>query len=307
MVKINNKILWFLGILFIFLALFFNLNNFIGFFYNALWNYNYNREDYKNALNYHKKAENKIKNNTINYNLGWDYYKLWDYTKAREYYEKIHTGTWKTEDLKMDYNLWNAFYKLWEIDPNIENKINLRKQSTWSYKNILDQKEDKKTRQNYDFVMKKLKSLEDNKEKQENQEEQQKDEANKDEKNSQESQDWQEKEGKNEQSQDKKESENNSWEKKQDKNVTKENKSWQGNHYDIKKDSKLKELTEDEKRQLEEYNEQLKEQQKQNSKSFWKKSNSNQEDIFDIFNQDPFFGNYENFDNSILNGNEKDW
>ena len=307
MVKINRKILFLILAIFLLLALFFNVNNFIGFFYNALWNYNYNREDYKNAINYHKKAENKINQNTINYNLWWDYYKLWDYTKAREYYEKIKTGTWEKEDFEMDYNLWNAFYKLWEVDPDIENKINLWKQSLGNYKKILDQKEDKKTRQNYDFVMKKLKSLEDNKEKQEKQEEQQKDETSEDEKSSQENQDGQ-KEGKNEQSQDKKESDNKEWEKKQDENSTAENKSWQGNPYDIKKDSKLKELTEEEKRQLEEYNEQLKQEQKENGELFWKKSQwNNSKDIFDMLNQDPLFGNFESFDDSILNSNEKDW
>ncbi len=287
MVKINRKILFLILAIFLLLALFFNVNNFTGFFYNALGNYNYNNADYKSALNYHKKAKNKIENNSINYNLGWDYYKLGDYDNSIKYYEKILSNTWQKEDLKANYNLWNAYFKLWKQENDLEKMIIFRKKSLENYKNILDKKNDKKTSQNYDYVKKKLEELE-----QEQKQEQK--------------QDWWK--PKNDTLKKEKQEDNTkNWEKKQDENATNENKSWEWNEYDIKKDSKLKELTEDEKRQLEEYNEQLKEQQKQNSKNFWKKSNSNQEDVFDIFSQDPFFGNYENFDNSILNWNEKDW
>ena len=179
----------------------------------------------------------------------------------------------------MSYNLWNAFYKLWEQEQNTDNKVSLWKESLDNYKKILDEKEDKKSRENYDYVMKKLKELEDKQDK--SKEEQEQKQGDKDYNN--------------------KEDNTKEWEKKQDKNSTEENKSWQWNDYDIKKDSKLQELSEEEKRQLEEYNEQLKQEQKENSGLFGKKNQNNNEDIFDILQQDPFF------DNSILNQNEKDW
>jgi hypothetical protein len=51
----------------------------------------------------------------------------------------------------------------------------MRKQSLGNYKKILDQKTDKKTKENYDFVEKKLKELEDKQDKNKSTEEQQKD------------------------------------------------------------------------------------------------------------------------------------
>ncbi len=285
MVKINNKIILFLSAIFIILALFFNANNFLWFFNNVLWNYNFNNLDYKKALDYHKKAENNIKNNTINYNLWWDYYKLWDFKKSIEYYEKIKTATWEKEDLEMAYNLWNVFYKLWEKEENIETKANLWQESLDNYKKVLDEKEDKKTKENYDFVNEKLNKLENKWDKSNEEKDQKKVEK------------WD----------NNKEDNKKDWEKKQDENVQEENKSGQWNWYDIKKDSKLKELNEEEKKQLIQYNEQLKQEQKENWNNFWKKNQGNNEDIFDIFKQDPFFDNFENFNDSLLNQNEKDW
>jgi hypothetical protein len=56
--------------------------------------------------------------------------------------------------------LGNVFYKLGENELNdIQKKVDLWKRSLQSYNQILFKKEDKKTRENYNFVLKKLNDL----------------------------------------------------------------------------------------------------------------------------------------------------
>ncbi len=303
MIKTKNKIIYLLLALFLILALIFNANNFMGFFYNSLGNIYYKAHSFENATNYHKKADEKLSNNTTKYNLWWDYYKLWDYKKAKEYFDNIKTETWKVEDLEMDYNLGNTHYRLWEKDQNIQNKIELWKNSLNNYQKVLEKKKNKKTQENYDFVEKKLKDLED-KNKDNNKEQDKKTNEQKWQWDSNdESKQWWEQQDKNW----KEEDWISKWEKKQDEASKQKNKSWKWESTDTKKDSEKKSLSEEEQKQLEQYNEQLKQEQKNNSSFFGKKNQGNSQDIFDIFNQDPFFGNTQNFDDSILNKNDKDW
>jgi len=301
MIKINKKTYYIIWVSLLIIILFvFGLLDLLASHYNSLWNKEFAKWNYENAIINHNKSLKYKDNDITNYNLAWDYYKLWQYEKSKEIYEKLL----KNKDLNQDtsYNLWNTLYKLWDKEKNTENKIKLWEESLKNYKNILDKKTDKKTQENYDFVKKKLDELK----KQQNQD-------NKDQKNSEnnkkeENKDW----NSQQQSQ-----ENKSWEDSKDwkdwqqTKDSKDAKNTSGNQSWWQKETEKQAeswLSEDEKKSFEQYNEQLKQEQLNNSDSYWKQSQSlENNDIFDRIFQDPFFNNSDWFNDSILNQNEKDW
>lgn len=290
--KINKKYTVLLLVLLLFLAVLFNANNFLWFINNASWNYYFNKWEYKEALNYHK----KVKDN--DYNLWGDYYKLKEYNNSIKSYEKTLSNTGKKEDLKVNYNLWNAYFKYWELDPDTEKKINSREKSLENYKIILDKKEDKKTRENYLYVKKKLDELKKSQdEKKESSEDSQNGQDSNNENNS-----WSDNKDKKEENKQDKDSKWN--EENNEKNNSEDKKSNEDSQNNKDSQNKEKELSEEQERELREYNEQLKQEQKNYWNNFWKKSSEKSDDLFDIINQDPFFWD---FNDSILKQDEKDW
>lgn len=294
--------------IFLLSAIIYNSPNFLVFFYNVVWNLSFYQKNYWLATIYHWKAYNKLWNEVLNYNLWWDYYELWKFDKSMELYSKINLFTGSNLSLDTYYNLWNIFYRLWDSEQyDIQKKVDLWKKSLLSYNQVLLKKEDKQTRENYNFVQKKLNELlqkikeEQQKqieEQQKQQEEQQKQNENKnnDENNndSESTSQWQK-------------DQNNEQKDQQDQVQTV--KWWRGDEYKLWNWQELQELTPSEKEELQKYNEQLKQEQQQNSIYFGKKNQdkNNTDSLINQFMQDPFFNDFKSFDNSILNKNEKDW
>lgn len=324
MIKEKNKLKIFIISIFILTAVIYNSLNFLVFFYNTIWNLSFLKWNYWLSVIYHQKSLNELWNEIFNYNLWWDYYKLWKYDKSLELYSKVNLFTGSNLSFDTYYNLWNNLYRLWEQEQNdIQRKVDLWKKSLLSYNQILLKKEDKKARENYNFVLKKLneilkktkeeqqKQMEQQQKQQEEQEKQQDTNNSKDKETgsgSQSKTEWQD--NKNE-----KQNESNS-ESQKDKNSEQNNQQqvqtvqwWRGEEYKIWDNQNIQQLTEQEKQDLEKYNEQLKKDQQQNSIYFGKKTqwNNNSNSMIDMFMQDPFFNDLKSFDDSILNKNEKDW
>ena len=137
-----------------------NYKLFFSLFYNFLWNYYYNSWDYSKSLVFHSRSHNYKSSNEILYNIWNDFYRLWNYNLAIKNYDKLFLSWDKDVFLSSAFNLANSLYKLWEEEKDIRNKINLWISSLNLYLNLLSNKEDKKVRDNYNFVKKKLEELE---------------------------------------------------------------------------------------------------------------------------------------------------
>jgi len=251
-------------------------------------------------------------------NFSWkELYENKDFSWALNYFGKNKDYIWL-------YNLWNLNYKLGVQEKEDIKKINYWEKSLDYYKNSLKIKYSKDAEFNYNFVKEKLdklnKKLEEQKKKQEENKNQKQD--NQDKKN------WNWKDGnkkdwktwENDKQNWNKDSKNMDWwEKNQDwkswenKDWNQE-KQWENKWWEANKDGSQKSwweesqarLSETAKQQLKAYEEQLKQEQKQNAWSYWKvyREQSNPFDSFDnIFGNDPFF------DNSLLNtwSDKKDW
>ncbi|MFA5917374.1 MAG: tetratricopeptide repeat protein [Candidatus Gracilibacteria bacterium] len=281
MKKINNKLLLILTSIFVITAIIYNYANFLVFFNTAMGNFNFYNGNYPLSSIYHQKSEKKSPDDFLNYNLGGDYYKLGNYAKSLEYYAKINLLSGSNLALDTYYNLGNVFYKLGENERNdIQKKVDLWKKSLQSYNQILYKKEDKKTRENYTFVLKKLNDLIDQTKKNQ--------QGNQDQKKDSDSEKSQK-----DNTEDKNETGDN--------NDTQTIQSGRGEEYKIGEKEKLDPLTEEEKKELEEYNKKLRQEQKENSNLFGKNIQENNQDVFDVIRQDPLFND------SILNQGEKDW
>ncbi len=313
---IKNRLFFYLVLLFLFTAIFFNWNNFRVFFYNTIWNISFAKWDYWLSIIYHNNSSKIDNNEVFNYNLWWDYYKLWNYEKSLEYYSKINLFSWSNLSLDTFYNLWNIYYFQWEKEIyDIQKKIDLWKKSLLSYNQVLLKKEDKKARDNYNFVNKKLNELMKQMKKQQEDYKKQQEEQNKKEeeqkKNDEEKENNGEKNDKksDEQKKEEKSSENTKNKSEEQNQNAQTVQWWRGEEYKVWESEQLTELTQKEKEDLQKYNEQLKQNQQQNTIYFGKKNTDTKDNqsMLDMFMQDPFFSDLKNFDDSTMNKNERDW
>ncbi|MDP2090349.1 MAG: hypothetical protein Q8K30_02020 [Candidatus Gracilibacteria bacterium] len=268
------------------------------FSFNVFGDYLYEKNDYINAIKYFNYAGNR----ESVYNKANAYYKQKKYEDSIKEYISILGNDSSQIDFSLNHNIANNFYRLGESKNDIEQKIKSREKSVDYYRNALNINYDEETKKNLEFVLKKL---EEEKKKQENkQNEEKKDNQNNEEKSGTGSQDnTEEKKGQNANKSDneKGSKESQQGEKSDEKNGQTDNKGLSEKSSD-KQENKL---TKEQSQALEQYEQALKQEQKNNSEGFNKvyqpKYNSN--DIFDIFNNDPFFNN------DLLNGNngEKDW
>lgn len=241
---------------------------------NNLGNNYYNKKDYKKAISYHQKSNNLLKNKYSQYNLWLDNYKLWNYEKAKNFFENIQWGNNKNFNQKLFFNLGNTFFYLWKKEQDINNKIKKWEKSLEYFAKSLAIQDDKKSQENYNYVKKKLDELKKEKEESEKEIQEKNWEENK---QKEKTSSWSQEKGKEEKW--KISDTNNSW------------KSWNT------KDS----LTQEEEEYLEWYKEYLERNQKENQIYFNNSSETQSDDIFESFFNNPFF------DNSSLWGNEKDW
>ena len=238
------------------------------------------------------------------YNIWNTFYKQWKYVDSIKTYLSI-LWTWKNElNFRLNHNIGNAYYRFWQQ----QNDVNLKKwyweKAVLYYQNALKIKYDKQTKDNLEFVLKKLKDLKNNKQ---NQKQQQKNWQKKDQqqnkngswkKKDNQNKQWKKQESKNWNKQ--KNASSKNWEKQWEKKQNQWQQWWNKNKSKTGKKSKAqtawekknKPMTEKEKQQaqmmkaLQKYQKNLEKEQKQNMQNYGKVYQPPRSN--DPFN-DPFF------------------
>lgn len=266
------------NILFIILwLLIINLYSIASFYENYSWKNLYETKDYSWSILKFEKSWN------INwvYNKANSLYKQQNYEEGIKEYKSILTDKKNELNFRLNHNIWNSFYRIWESNEDIEIKIKNWQESVNFYTDALNIKYDEQTKQNLEFVLKKIK---------ENKSEEE-DKDNKQNKDDSQNSDNQE----------------NTWSWTSQEDNSSESWSWNTNKSSWETDNENKwenNLSDEQIQALKQYEEALKEEQKNNTDSFnkvYEESNTN--DIFDNFFNDPFFNN------DLLNNTneEKDW
>lgn len=286
--------------IFVIILWYININNFYNTYYNFLAKINFDQWDYENAIKYLKKIDTKKIsewNNQIHeYNIWNIYYKKWEFKDAQNSYSWI---TYKDIELKNYHNLGNVFYRKWEKE-NVEEKIKEWQRALDSYEIAInsdntDNKEE--TIKNYEFIKEKLDKL---KEEQKKKEEEENKKDNKSKKDTSENWDNWEKNN-NSWSWSKEKEEKDKIDSKQWTNAWQFNSIWQKNWEE--KWWKEENLSQEEKNELNDYSDFLKQFQKENLQ--YLQNGKNPSSLFDNFwndmRNDPFFKN------EIVWEWEKDW
>lgn len=252
------------------------------------------------------------------YNKAVDLYKSWDYEKADLYldFTKCDPKDKSFCALKF-YNKWDINYRMWEQKKDTREKLYYFEKALDYYNQSLKYKFDKDTVDNRDFVKKEINKLKEKQSQEKKEQSQEKKEQTKDnkqqenssnlEKDSQTSSSWsnnEEKKSSNSQNQEK--TSNQEKDEKWQSPVIKNGSMWL---WWDKNDTSS--LTEQDKQDLDNYYNSLKQEEKRNQSYFNKKNNSENESPFDsdlspfrLFQNDPFFN--ENID-WWNNSNQKDW
>lgn len=148
---IKKIILW---ILFLILILISNFWYIKSFYFNSLWEYYFDKNDLEKSKNNFEKAwtESAI------YNLWNLNYKSHNYNLAIKNYESILNTTSKSLLFKVNHNLWNSYFRMWEIDS--ENSLDYFNTSASFYNDALKIYFNEETKNNFEFVLEKIKELE---------------------------------------------------------------------------------------------------------------------------------------------------
>lgn len=215
------------------------------------------------------------------------FYKEENYHQALIKYLQVKCR-WDEMCFILNHNLWNTLYRFGETFEEKEQKKKFWQQSLWAYQEALSYKMDLQTEQNYEFVLKKLKELEEPPppESQSQQQEQKKQDEKDQEKNEEEKQS----EDKNEAQQEQKPQEYNQDEKKQQQNQDQNWQAWEtptnpntGIGWEVEEIQKP--LSQEEQKQIEQYLEWLKQEEKQNQEfnKPWKKDSLWSWEAFELF------------------------
>lgn len=280
--KIKKTFLW------VFIILFFLLLPSWIFFISNLAFWPWNNYIFAHSLNKYL-AKIFPENEKIQLKKGDYYYRLWEYEKALQQYGKI--------DCKTDficsilyYNLGNTYYRLWENSHQITDKLWFWQQSLSGYQKALQIKEDEKTRKNYEFVLKKMNEFIDEMKKKQESEKQppQLPES------SQEDKDTQEKDDTQSNTQELKDENNTPWEEKSQEpqsNASDDNIQPRGPSMKIDENAldTTPELTPEQNDEIQEYIEQLQQEEKNN---IHLNKPREQKDILDILRDDFMFEDF---------------
>jgi len=322
------------NILFIILwLLIINLYSTKSFYENYLWENLYDVKAYSWSILKFEKS----------WNIDWVYYKANSLYKQKKYgegikeYKSILSAKNNELNFRLNHNIWNSFYRIWQSNKDTEIKIKNWQESVNFYTDALNIKYDEKTKQNLEFVLKKIKetkSKEQNKDSKENKDKSKNSSSQNNQENT-----WSWVSQKNSSSEtwswktDNKSNQEKTWSWTNQKNSlskfwswntdktswqkddeNKLNKSWS---WVSKKDNSSKtwswtsqknswedKLSEEQNKALKQYEKALSEEQKNNADSFNKVYKENKtNDAFDNFFNDPFFNN-----DLLNNTNEKkDW
>lgn len=310
--KTTKKIRWksfrfFLFVLLIFSFIFSSVF-FLKFFLSFSGRSAYEKWDFEKAFSKYEKLISLDKNEESLYNLWVSEYRLWEYEKAKELFqEALSFSWWLQKDIL--FNLGNTNFYLWESTDNEQEKIDFWETSLLSFEKSLLLKEEKQTRENYEYVKNLLekekkkqedsqnngeKSLKDEKEKT------WEDDENHGKNENQKEENWenQDEEAKNEDNQAK------AWEAEEESSQeanTSSSSSQRDEKYSLNEEDRLNTLSDSEKEYLEGYREFLERQQEKNQENFNNFSDGEGINrIFDNFFNDPFF------ENDFIE-REKDW
>lgn len=297
----RNKI-FLIFLILVFLALnFFSLKS---YFYNYLWEKSFANKNFEEAKKYFSNAWNDF----WKYNLWVLAYKNWNFEEAKNIFENLKTWENKDSVFLSNFSLWNVYYRIWDKTEDKEQKKQNWLQSISYYEEALNIKKSQEIEKNIEFIKNKLNELEQNQEETEEKEQQQWEKqnswswSNNDEKQNQENSEKSEGNNQNSQKQDDKmQNQEKNWQNKSQENQKNlENKSSDEKNWQKMQESDKIELSEEEKKALEDYEKYLKKVEKTYSSSFdKKKQNDFSDDIFwDAFFEDPFSGK---------NSHKKDW
>lgn len=231
-----------------------NLSNIFSYFYNYLWEKNFNS---KNIISSEKNFSKSL-DNFWKYNLANLYYKNWEFEKARDLFENIKGNSDNNLDFLVWASLWNTYFRIWEKKDKEEKEKNFL-ESILNYDFALSKKYNKKVEENKKFVEEKLK-------KQKNKKWENNDKkSDLDSKKDNFSDD-------NQKSSWKMENQTNSWKTEEEKKLEK---------------SEDKKLTEEEKKEIENYQKYLEQSQKEFMWNF-DKNFREKDDFFDLFSDNIF-------------------
>lgn len=298
----KSILIWLLTILWL---LTINSFDILWFFYNSKWNSEYTKWNFQIAYSNYKIANNLQNDIILKYNIANTYYKQNDFQKALTFYNYALSDN-KTCEKNPDFcflnyhNIWNTYYRLWEKNNDWEQKKSLRDQAITSYEKALNIKYDQETKENLEFVQKKL---EDIKMKDLSSQNQQSQNGSWDQAwqswDNQQNQSWSW--NQSTQSWDNSQQQNGSWDQ-TSKSQSWDNKQSQNWSWNQSKDDDSSRLNKDQEQKLQDYMQYLKQQELNNQWNFNKKpQDSNPQQ--DIFSQ--FFGNNPFFDNWALNNDGK--
>lgn len=301
----------------IFWLIILNIFEIKNFYFRYIWNASYDKQDFENASKYFLNSDDLY----WNYDYANSLYKQKNYEEALKEYLSILNEEKSKTNFKISHNVWNTYYRLWEI--NKKDRLQLWERSVKYYQKALDIRYDEETKQNLEFVLKKLeeeKNKNNQNEDNKNNENQNWDNSEQNKNNNEENneQSWSWSEDKNSENwENNKNQDWNKWEKDENQQWSEQNNSWDEKNTSENKnsswksvsDSKQNSLSESEQAEIQKYEQYLKDAQKQNSDYFNKVYNqNNNNDIFNSFFNDDIF-NDPFFNNDLLNqdNNEKDW
>lgn len=297
----SKKNIYLLIILFLIL----NIFSLKSFYYNLSWDKLYKKWLYIDSANTFEKADN------IDwiYNKANSLYKKNKYKEGIEEYLTIISEDKTTINYSINHNIWNSYYRIWELD---NNKLDYWDKSVEYYNKALDIRYDDETKDNLDFVLKKIQEeKEKNNEEEEEKKEQQWDKS--EESKEDEWKKWEENK-KEETGSWSKSEENKKWEEWKEWDKSWDDKSWEKSESEKKEEwewgtdnieegewEKIEEnkISESQETALKQYEQALKQAEQENQDWFNKVYEWNS-------NNDPF---ERLFNNSLLNDNswEKDW
>jgi len=155
-----NKKLFF--VIWVFILCIFNIPYLKSFYYNLKWKEFFNDKKYALAT----KEFNHANNIEWTYNLWNTFYKQWNYKKSIQIYSSILWQNKNDMNYRLYHNIGNAYYKYWEKQTNLNLKIWYYENAINKYKNALDIKYNKQTKDNLLFVLNKLQKLKETQKKQ---------------------------------------------------------------------------------------------------------------------------------------------
>ncbi len=241
-----------------------------------------------------------------NYDLSRLSYNEKKYEESLELLEKFLPDK-NVESFSKWHNLGNTLYFLWDETNNTEQKITLWKQSLEAFSGALAIENNPETKANYEFVLEKLQKLEKEKQKQDEKkneswswsENQQQNSGSGSQNESQ--QNWSGSENKSQESQ--------SGSQSQEQTGSGDTKTWSnaGNYNTVWSGNTSEKLTEDQKRQLDEYLKNMQNESK-DLQQFFRQGKPLENNTNGINNMiQNFFGNDPFFQDKIDNSGKKDW